>query len=280
MQFPFTPALRSSRPRCSASSIDGLRELGRRLLRRRDRARARSRASRRDRGRLRSAASATATRASARGSPRRGSRRARRAAPPRRRRGRRSAAASATGFPMKVPPIAPGVRVVHDLRPADHARERQTAGDRLRDDHQVRLDVEVLHREHPRRSGRSPSAPRRPRGRCRACRRSRGGPSTNSARRRDEAAFALLGLEDDRGDVIRRDVGHEEPLERRERRRPHPARDTRSGTARGTPRARTARGPSCRDASWTSSSARATSVRGTRPRTRSRPGASCTAARA
>ena len=30
-------------------------------------------------------------------------------------------------------------------------------------------------------------------------------------------AFALLGLEDDRGDVVRRDVGREEALERRER---------------------------------------------------------------
>ena len=47
------------------------------------------------------------------------------------------------------------VRVVHDLRPSDHSRERQAARDRLRDEHEVGLDVEVLHREH---AGRSPEA--------------------------------------------------------------------------------------------------------------------------
>ncbi len=38
-------------------------------------------------------------------------------------------------------------RGVHDLRPPEHARERQARGDRLGDDDQVRLDPEVLHRE-------------------------------------------------------------------------------------------------------------------------------------
>ena len=37
---------------------------------------------------------------------------------------------------------------VHDLGGADHARERQPGGDRLRDGHQVGLDAVVLHREH------------------------------------------------------------------------------------------------------------------------------------
>ena len=41
------------------------------------------------------------------------------------------------------------VRIVHDRRAADHAGERQAAGDRLRDDDEIRLDAEVLHREHP-----------------------------------------------------------------------------------------------------------------------------------
>ena len=41
------------------------------------------------------------------------------------------------------------MRVIHDRGTPDHSRERKAAGDRLRDRDQVRLDVEVLHREHP-----------------------------------------------------------------------------------------------------------------------------------
>ena len=42
-----------------------------------------------------------------------------------------------------------GVRAVHDLGAPDDAREREARGDRLRNRHQVGLDAEVLHREHP-----------------------------------------------------------------------------------------------------------------------------------
>ena len=144
------------------------------------------------------------------------------------------------------------VRVVHDLCAADHAGQRQATGDRLRDDHQVRLDLEVLHREHatgPPEAGLhlvgdeddpvlvadSPET------------------LDELCRRRDEPALALLRLEDDRRDVIRRDVGREQALERGERGLRVRARGTGSGTASGRPRARTARAPSCTGASWTSS---------------------------
>src|SRR5581483_11138902 len=43
-------------------------------------------------------------------------------------------------------------RRVHDLRAADHRREREPARDRLRDGDEIRLDPEVLHREHAARA--------------------------------------------------------------------------------------------------------------------------------
>ena len=63
-------------------------------------------------------------------------------------------------------------RRVHHLRHAQHAGERQAGGNRLGDGHQVGLDAVVLDREQLARCGRSRSAPRRRRGRCRARRRS------------------------------------------------------------------------------------------------------------
>ena len=50
------------------------------------------------------------------------------------------------------PPDGAAVRAVHDRGPPDDSRERKAAGNRLRDDDQIRLDVEVLHREHAARS--------------------------------------------------------------------------------------------------------------------------------
>ena len=109
------------------------------------------------------------------------------------------------------------VRVVHDRGPADDPGERETAADRLRKHEEVGLDVEVLHREHPP----GPSKPRLhlvgdeddpvlvtdP-------------PQSGDelGGRGEEAPLPLLWLEDDRGDVVGRHVGREEPFERRERR--------------------------------------------------------------
>jgi hypothetical protein len=47
-------------------------------------------------------------------------------------------------LPTYVPPIGGVARSVHDLRAAEDAREREAGGDRLRDAHQVGLDVVVL----------------------------------------------------------------------------------------------------------------------------------------
>ena len=110
----------------------------------------------------------------------------------------------------------PRVRAVHDLRAADHAREREARGDRLRHRDEVGLDSEVLHREHPARAPEARlhlvgdeddpvAVAERPQ------------PLDVGLRRRDEAALALLGLEDDRGDVLRRDVRLEHALELCER---------------------------------------------------------------
>ena len=74
-------------------------------------------------------------------------------------------------------------------------------GDRLRDADQVGLDAEVLAWRRSGRCGRSPSAPRRRRARCRAGRRCARRPCDELGRRDDEAALALHGLEHDRGDV-------------------------------------------------------------------------------
>ena len=117
--------------------------------------------------------------------------------------------------PYEGPADRARMRVVHDLGPSDHARERQAAGDRLRDDHDVWLDVEVLHREHP---GRPPEA------RLHLVRDQDDAalvadpaqPLDELGRRRDEPALSLLRLEHDRGDVLRRHVSDEEPLERGE----------------------------------------------------------------
>ena len=106
--------------------------------------------------------------------------------------------------------------VVHDLRPTDHARQRQTASDRLRDDHEIRLDVEVLHGEHP------PGAPEP--GLNLVRHEQDPVPVADSAQALDElrrcgkeAALALLRLEDDRGDVLRGHVRREQALEGGER---------------------------------------------------------------
>ena len=130
------------------------------------------------------------------------------------------------------------VRVVHDRCAADHAGQRQATGDRLRDDHQVRLHLEVLHREH---ATRPPEAGLHLVG-------DEDDPVfvANPAqaldelfRGRDEPSLPLLRLEDNRSDVIRRDLGDEHPLERGDRRIGSEPAVRGSGTARGRPRART-----------------------------------------
>ncbi len=141
---------------------------------------------------------------------------------------------------MNVPPIGACVRAVHDLRLADHARERKPARDRLREHDEIGLDAEVLHREHAARPAEPglnlvrdehdpvPVA-------------DRAQPFDESARSRDEAALAELRLEDDRRDVLGRDVRREHALERRQRGLRRPGRGIRSGTERGRPRAQTGR---------------------------------------
>ena len=90
-------------------------------------------------------------------------------------------------------------------------------------------------------------------------------PFHERARRGDEAALALQRLDHDRGDVLRRDVRLEQPLERARAPRRRSARGTRPGTARGRPRARTARAPPCTGASSRSSSSTAACARGSAP---------------
>ena len=105
---------------------------------------------------------------------------------------------------------------VHDLRLAEHARERQPGGDRLGDRDQVGLDAVVLDREHPAGAAEAglhlvddeddpvPVA-------------DRAHAREELRRRDDEAALALDGLDDDRRDVLRRDLRDERALERGER---------------------------------------------------------------
>ena len=160
-----------------------------------------------------------------------------------------------------------GVRVVHDRCAPDHTRERQAACDRLRDDDEIRFDAEVLHREHAPGSSEArlhlvgdehdpvlvADPPQ---------------PVDELLRSGEEAALALLRLEDDRGDVLWRDVRREQALERGERRLGVRAAIGVRDTACGRPRARTARAPSCTGASSTSSSEPSTCARGTRLRRR------------
>ncbi len=94
----------------------------------------------------------------------------------------------------------------------DDSRQRETPSDRLRDDHQIRLDVEVLHREHPPRSTESglhfvgdqddPVFVADP---------TEAFDELGGSGK--EPALTLLRLEDDGRDVIRRDVRLEQPLE-------------------------------------------------------------------
>ena len=215
MQLPFTPAFRSRRPRCERSVDDSLGELGRGLLRRLV-------AYELDRQHRAEAADvADLSPACLPGEHPRAERVAEDLGTrdelllgedvedgTRRREG--------DGVPDEGPADRTRMRVVHDLGPSDHARERQTAGDRLRDDHEVGLDVEVLHREHP---GGPPEA------RLHLVRNQDDAvlvadpaqPLDELGGRRDEPALPLLRLEHDRGDVLRRHVRDEEPLERGER---------------------------------------------------------------
>ena len=99
--------------------------------------------------------------------------------------------------------------------PSD-AGERQAAGDRLRHGHQVGLDAVVLDREqlagaaeaglHLVDDEQDPLAVA-----------DRAQPLEELRRRGDEAALALDGLDDDRGDRLGGDLRRERPLERGER---------------------------------------------------------------
>ncbi len=104
------------------------------------------------------------------------------------------------------------VGAVHDRRPPDHAREWKAGGDRLRDRHQVRLDAQVLHREHAAGTAEAGlhlvgdeddavAVADRPQ------------PLHVRARRGDEPTLAELWLDHDGSHVLRRDVRLEDPLE-------------------------------------------------------------------
>ena len=108
------------------------------------------------------------------------------------------------------------VRGVEDLRLAEHRREWQPGRDRLRERHHVRLDPVVLDREelagtreaglhlvHDQHDPVLVADAAQPLHEC--------------LRRRHEPAFAELGLHDDRGDLVGGDVRHEELLELRQR---------------------------------------------------------------
>ena len=261
MQFPSTPAFRSSSPR-SQRLVDAAGELRRRLpslvdeLDREHRAEPADVADLRQRScqaRMRARiVSPIAAERSTSPSSSITSRTAR-------------AAACATGLPTYVPPTPPVAGRVHDLRLAEHAREREP----------VAIDFATVIR-----SGSTPKCsiaknrPVRAKPLCTSSQTRTIPCSSQIARspcdellgRGDEAALALHRLEDDRGDVLGGD-------ERRERASsaaaPRGIAAVLVGTARGRPRARTARAPPCTGASSTSARARATSGRGTRLRSRS-----------
>ena len=133
---------------------------------------------------------------------------------------------------------------VHDLRAAEHAGERQAAGDRLRDDHQVRLDAVVLDREHP--AGAAEAGLNLVDDQHDAVLVADAANARHELRRADdEAAFALHRLDDDRRHLLGGHLGHECALERSRAPRPRPGRGSRSRTERGRPRARTGQGRPC-----------------------------------
>ena len=84
--------------------------------------------------------------------------------------------------------------------------EREAGGDRLRDRHQVGLDAEVLDREHLAGAAEAGLHLVDDRGRCRRRSQISRTPCDELARRDDEAALALHGLEDDRRDRLARDL--------------------------------------------------------------------------
>ena len=105
---------------------------------------------------------------------------------------------------------------VHDLGLAEHAGQRQPAGDRLGHRDQVRLDAVVLDGEHP---------PGAPEARLHLVGdeqdpfavADRAQPLHELERCRNEAALALHRLDDDRGDRLGGDLRRERALERVER---------------------------------------------------------------
>src|SRR6202453_1172398 len=116
-----------------------------------------------------------------------------------------SAAAQATGLPPNRAAQATAVRRVHDLGPAGHRRQRQSAGDTFGGADQVGLDALVLageHRSGPGKPGHhlvgdehnvvlmAPIEQRR----------------QEPLGRNDEAAFALDGLDDDGGQIFGADL--------------------------------------------------------------------------
>ena len=112
-------------------------------------------------------------------------------------------------------------RRVHDLRPAEHARERQAGGDRLGDRDQVGLDPELLDGEG--RAGAAEAGLHLVGDEDDAVLVAEPSQALHElAGRDDEAALALDGLEDDRRHVLGRDARLEGVLERVEVGEGHP----------------------------------------------------------
>ena len=97
-------------------------------------------------------------------------------------------------------------RRVHDRGPAEHAREREAAGDRLGDADQVGLDARLLDREERAGAAEARSAPRRRSARSRTRRRSRAGRACRRACAGTKPPSPCMRLDDDGGDGLRRDA--------------------------------------------------------------------------
>ena len=270
--LPYSPALSSMRPRCSACSADRVASAGA-GSRVPGRVRTRARAWRRGRGRRRSAARGPAGCACVASS----------ASPIARARAQRSrrsissstarAAWQATGLPTNVPPIveSPGASMI-SARPSTPG-QRQAAGDRLGDADQIRLDAGLLDREE--RAGAAEAGLHLVGDEHDAVLVAELAQASQVGRGRGhEPALALDRLDHDRGDRLRSDARRERPAERIERlgRGVAVARPAvRVGERpRDRPRARTARSPPCTDAASTSATSPCACDRGTRLRMRSR----------
>ena len=122
------------------------------------------------------------------------------------------------------------LRCVHRFRPAEHAGERRPAAIDLATTRRSGSTLNAPSRTSGR-CGRRRSPPRRKSGRSRALA-DPAQPAHGLRRGRDEAALALLRLENGSGELRGSDLRREQPARGRRAPSPRPARGTRSGRAR------------------------------------------------